>query len=66
MRAPKTFGLIGPRFCSSHDIGLHRPDPSVFLLAAEAMGIEPSECLVIEDSVTGLQAARRARMRCWA
>lgn len=66
MRAANIFGLIGPRFFSSHDIGLHKPDPAVFLLAAEAMGFEPADCLVIEDSVTGLTAARRAQMRCYA
>ncbi|UXN57546.1 HAD family hydrolase [Phyllobacterium zundukense] len=63
MRSAKIFNLIGPRFFSSHDLGLHKPDPAVFLLAAEAMGVQPSECLVIEDSVTGLEAARRAKMR---
>lgn len=66
MRSANIFSLIGPKFFSSHDVGLHKPDPAVFLLAAEAMGFRPSECVVIEDSVTGLEAARRAGMRCCA
>jgi HAD superfamily hydrolase (TIGR01509 family) len=66
MRSAHIFSLIGPRFFSSHDIGRHKPDPAVFLLAAEAMGFEPADCLVIEDSVTGLKAARSAQMRCYA
>ncbi|MEZ2127914.1 MULTISPECIES: HAD family hydrolase [unclassified Sinorhizobium] len=63
MRATRLFGLIGSRFFSSDDVGLRKPDPAVFLLAAEAMGVEPHECLVIEDSVAGCEAARRAQMR---
>lgn len=37
-----------------------KPDPSVFLLAAELMDLAPSECVVIEDSFAGIEAARRA------
>ncbi|HUH28118.1 HAD family hydrolase [Gelidibacter sp.] len=34
-----------------------KPDPAVFLWAAESMGFHPSECLVIEDSMSGVKAA---------
>ena len=40
-----------------------KPDPEGFLLAARALGVEPAECLVFEDSNAGLLAARAARMR---
>lgn len=40
-----------------------KPDPAVYLLAAEVLGVEPSACLVIEDSPIGIEAARRAGMR---
>ncbi|WP_164901869.1 HAD family hydrolase [Neorhizobium lilium] len=63
MRSAGLLRLVGPRFFSSDDVGLRKPDPSVFLLAAEVMGVEPDECLVIEDSSVGLEAARRAHMR---
>jgi HAD superfamily hydrolase (TIGR01509 family) len=39
-----------------------KPDPQCFLLAAESLGVAPSACLVFEDSVAGLQAARAAGM----
>jgi HAD superfamily hydrolase (TIGR01509 family) len=66
MRAANLLSLIGPRFFSADDIGIRKPDPSVLLLAAEVMGVAPSECLVIEDSVIGLNAARNAKMRYYA
>ncbi len=43
-----------------------KPDPAVFLLAARQLGVAPSYCLVIEDSLPGVEAARRAHMRCLA
>lgn len=41
-----------------------KPDPGVFLTAAQNLGLPPARCLVIEDSVAGIEAARRAGMRC--
>ena len=43
-----------------------KPDPTVFLHAAAALGSAPHECLVIEDGVPGVEAARRAGMLCIA
>lgn len=43
-----------------------KPDPYVFLEAAHQLGIPPAESLVIEDSVIGIEAARRGGMRCLA
>lgn len=37
-----------------------KPNPSVFLLAAELLALDPSECVVIEDSFAGIEAAHRA------
>ena len=37
-----------------------KPDPEVFQLAADSMGLSTSECLIFEDSITGAEAARRA------
>lgn len=39
-----------------------KPEPDLFLLAAETMGYTPENCIVIEDSVAGLTAAKRAKM----
>ncbi len=39
-----------------------KPDPALFLLSAAAVGAKPQECLVLEDSIHGIQAARQAGM----
>jgi beta-phosphoglucomutase len=39
-----------------------KPDPEVFLLAAQELGVEPADCVVFEDAEAGLQAARAAGM----
>ena len=45
------------------DVTAGKPAPDLFLLAAERMGVAPDECIVYEDSDSGLEAARRAGMR---
>ena len=40
-----------------------KPAPDLFLYAAEKMGFKPEECVVVEDSVTGVTAAKRANMK---
>jgi beta-phosphoglucomutase-like phosphatase (HAD superfamily) len=44
------------------EVKLGKPDPAVFLLAAQKMGIAPQRCAVIEDAPAGVEAARRAGM----
>lgn len=39
-----------------------KPDPAIFLHSAAAVGAPPADCLVIEDSIHGIEAARRAGM----
>ncbi|WP_108801813.1 beta-phosphoglucomutase [Aquimarina sp. Aq107] len=39
-----------------------KPDPEVFLIGAQKLGIEPENCVVFEDSVAGIQAANTANM----
>jgi beta-phosphoglucomutase family hydrolase len=39
-----------------------KPNPEIFLKAAQIMGIEPIHCLVFEDALAGIEAARRANM----
>lgn len=43
---------------SSYDIQSWKPEPDIFLHAAKSMGFEVHECIVIEDSQTGIQAAQ--------
>lgn len=40
-----------------------KPDPEVYLVGAKALSMEPAECVVFEDSLAGVLAARRAGMR---
>jgi len=42
---------------SCYDIGKWKPDPAIFLHAADAMGFGPEDCLVVEDSIVGVRAA---------
>ena len=46
-----------------YDIENSKPDPEVFLLAAERLELHPYECIVVEDAVAGIIAAERAGMR---
>jgi beta-phosphoglucomutase len=46
-----------------HEIENSKPDPEVFLLAAQNVGIAPAHCIVVEDAVAGLEAAKRAGMK---
>ena len=48
---------------SANDVGNGKPAPDVFLLAAERLGLEPADCLVIEDAHVGIEAAHRAGMK---
>ncbi len=48
---------------SSEDSKRGKPDPQVFLIAAEHMGVAPRHCLVLEDAVAGIEAARNGGMR---
>lgn len=46
------------------DTGKVKPDPSLFLHAADRLQVDPAEALVFEDSLNGLRAAKAAGMRC--
>ncbi len=50
-------------FVFAEDITKGKPDPEIFLKAAERLDSDPSECLVLEDSESGILAAHRAGMR---
>ncbi len=51
---------------SDKDVTEGKPSPQGFLLAAQRLGVEPKNCIVIEDSVAGVAAAKRADMHCLA
>lgn len=63
-----TLGLVGlrpffgQRLYSAYDIGRWKPDPTLYQQVAAREGVPPTHCLVIEDSVAGVQAGVAAGM----
>lgn len=52
---------------SIDDVGRRsKPDPAIFVYSAQQLGVPPEECIVLEDSPYGIEAARRAGMKCIA
>lgn len=51
-----------PVIVTAEDVERAKPAPDLFLLAAERMGLPPKDCLVIEDSLLGIEAANMAGM----
>ncbi len=54
---------FGDRLFSAYEVGSWKPEPGLFLHAARALGVAPAQCVVVDDSATGIEAARRAGMR---
>ena len=48
---------------ASENVTKHKPDPEVYLTSAINLQVEPSQCLVFEDSFSGITAARNAGMK---
>jgi HAD superfamily hydrolase (TIGR01509 family) len=55
--------LFGPHIYSASQVARGKPAPDVFLFAASQIGVDPALALVVEDSVAGVLAARRAGMQ---
>ncbi|GAT64024.1 HAD family hydrolase [Paludibacter jiangxiensis] len=51
---------------SGEEVERKKPFPDIYLLAAEKVGVSPDECLVVEDAVSGVTAAKAAGARCLA
>jgi len=51
---------------TAEDVVHKKPAPDIFLLAAERIKLDPNDCLVIEDAVSGVIAAKKAGARCLA
>ena len=51
---------------SAEDTQRGKPDPQVLLVAAHKLGVAPGRCIVVEDAVAGVQAAKAGGMKCIA
>ena len=56
---------FAPHVYSADHVTHAKPAPDLFLLAAQALGVPPGDCLVLEDSLNGVIAARAAGMTVW-
>jgi HAD superfamily hydrolase (TIGR01509 family) len=54
---------FGDSIFSSYEVGSWKPDPGLLQYAANAMGFMPSQCVVVEDSEVGIEAATAAGMK---
>jgi beta-phosphoglucomutase-like phosphatase (HAD superfamily) len=53
-------------YITGSDVTRKKPDPELFLLAAERAGVDPALCVVIEDAPDGIAAAKAAGAKCIA
>ena len=51
---------------SADEVDNPKPNPEAFLVVANRMGVNPKDCVVIEDSIFGVRAAKAANMKCIA
>ena len=49
---------------SGDEVSAGKPDPEPFLLATKKLGLKPEECVVLEDSANGVEAAKKAGCKC--
>jgi beta-phosphoglucomutase-like phosphatase (HAD superfamily) len=62
LRLTRLDALFAPHVYSAEGVAHGKPAPDIFLHAAREMGVAPRDCIVIEDSVAGVTAARAAGM----
>ena len=58
------FGKYFDSILSLEQVTKPKPDPEIYLLSAERLGVDPKKCVVFEDSPAGVAAAKGAGMKC--
>ncbi|MDP6107529.1 MAG: HAD family phosphatase [Candidatus Brocadiia bacterium] len=61
--AMEQLGITVDVLVTSADYTVGKPDPELFLIAAERLGVPPDHCIVVEDSEIGIEAAHAAGMK---
>jgi HAD superfamily hydrolase (TIGR01509 family) len=61
---PAIWARLRKRLYSGQILGKPKPNPAILLMAARDLGVDPADCVVVDDSVPGCIAAARAGMRC--
>ncbi|MBV8753229.1 MAG: HAD-IA family hydrolase [Hyphomicrobiales bacterium] len=62
LRQARLWDRFAPNIFSAHEVKRGKPAPDLFLLAAARMAVLPAHCLIVEDSVAGVTAAKAAAM----
>ena len=62
LKLTKLYDFFDENIFTASEVSAPKPSPELFLYTAKKMGFEPSECAVIEDSVTGVTAAVNAKI----
>lgn len=65
LRLTGLLDAFDPHVYSADLVARAKPHPDIFLHAAERLGVDPADCLAIEDSVNGVTSARAAGMTVW-
>jgi HAD superfamily hydrolase (TIGR01509 family) len=65
LKLTELWDLFAPHIYSADHVTHAKPAPDLFLYAADALGVAPERCLVLEDSGNGVRAARAAGMTVW-
>lgn len=65
LRRMGLYELAAPHIYSADLVAHGKPAPDIFFYAAERLGVSPSRCLVLEDSINGVKAGLAARMTVW-
>jgi beta-phosphoglucomutase len=62
----KTFGITHcfKTIIAAEDVAVGKPDPAGYIKAAQLLHVAPADCIVVEDSPSGLKAAQSAGIRC--